>query len=627
MKRARIGKLLARSVRLRLPLTLITAGSGYGKSTALTCFYDSFRRSHPDALSFFLSCSHTHSGENVTIWSVLHQNLCVDGEYLTPSPSQAPRSYRQCIEWVSSTIRNCRGKDLYIILDDYQVLEDPDFNALIGYIADCGPPGIFLLLSSRTFPSTLDHSKMEVSNTLFLRAQDLALTEKELDDYLVWRDLSPSRSEVEQLMEESEGWFPAVLDGLEMFITHGKVLFSHRPYLLLKERELVSFSERQRNLLSLLSNVELFDADLASILMRQRVTQQELYSLASENSCISVDVKTGMYRMHRMLKRVLSSIYEQEFAAMSVPEAEKARRELSSAAGAFYLDRGLYLPGYEALIQAQDYEQIMNHLEVLPDAVLLEQYPDFFVRLFSRIPRKTLEHYIYVWLKYIGFMMTNINAELAAHQIQELYAIIKRSALTASKKQQIRGELALIESYACFNDIKGMHRLMDQAQRLLKGPSRIANPQKVITFGSPHLLFLYVRDGGTLEASACTLRELFHLYHELSGGCGTGFDSLLQAEYALETGDLESAEKTALYAYHQGDLDQQEEIVASSLFTLARVSFLRGEHQRMAGFRQDLLKVAERTENPIVQGQVDLSLAYLSSLCDRDPYITPWISD
>ena len=630
MKRARIAKLLSRSVKLRLPLTLITAGTGYGKTTALTCFYDSFRRSHTDALSFFISCSCPHSqpygGESWTIWSVLHQNLCIDGEYLSPSTLQAPRSHRQCIEWVTSTVRTCRGRELYIILDDYQDLEDADFNTLIGYIAHSGPPGIHLIVSSRTFPTTLDHSMADVSDTLFLCAQDFALTEEELGDYLVWRDLSPPRSEVKRLLAESEGWFPAVVDGIEMYLTHGTVLFSHRPYLFLRERELVSFSKRQLNLLSLLSTVELFDAELASILMRQSVTRQELFLLASGHSFISVDVITGMYRMHPMLKRVLSGVYEQELAAMSVPEAERARRELFSAAGAFYLDKGLHLPGYKALIDAQDYEQIMSRLEVLPDAVLLEQYPDFFVRLFSRIPRKTLEHYIYVWLKYIGFMMTNIDAELASRQIQELYAIMGRSSLTDSAQKQIRGELALIESYACFNDIKGMHRLMDRALRLLKGPSLIANPQKVITFGSPHILFLYVREGGTFHKSVSTLRDLFHLYHTLSRGCGTGFDNLLQAEYSLETGDLKTAEEGALYAYHQGDLDRQEEIVAATLFTRGRIAYMRSERERVKAIRKELSRLTERTENPIVRGQIDLSCAYLSALCDREPHIETWIS-
>ena len=194
MKRARVTKLLSRAVRLNLSLTLITAGTGYGKTAALTCFHDSFRRSHPESLTFFISCANPYRLEAKTLWSVLHQNLCSGGEHLSPSPSQAPRSPQECREWVTSTVRNCRGRDLTIILDDYQDLEDPDFNTLIGYIAQAGPPGIHLMVSSRTFPSTLEHSLAEAGGTLFLRSQDLALTEEELGDYLAFRDLSVPRA-------------------------------------------------------------------------------------------------------------------------------------------------------------------------------------------------------------------------------------------------------------------------------------------------------------------------------------------------------------------------------------------------------------------------------------------------
>jgi LuxR family maltose regulon positive regulatory protein len=74
-----------------------------------------------------------------------------------------------------------------------------------------------------------------------------------------------------------------------------------------------------------------------------------------------------------------------------------------------------------------------------------------------------------------------------------------------------------------------MHEYQLKAYQLLDGRSLIANKDMIITFGSPHILYLYYREPGELRWITEYADQVFHYYREAAGGCGAGFEALTKA--------------------------------------------------------------------------------------------------
>jgi len=201
----------------------------------------------------------------------------------------------------------------------------------------------------------------------------------------------------------------------------------------------------------------------------------------------------------------------------------------------------------------------------------------------------------------------------------------RRKSLSEQQVQAIEGEITLMRAYAFFNDAKVMAQNFREAFKLLGGRSKIADKDKIITFGSPHSLYLYYREKGSLDETLKTVLAMFPFYSEMAGGCGKGFDDLLMAEYRLERGEMQRAGLFAYRAFYKASSLDQHEVMLSAQFCLARLAASKGEIQEATSIMDLQREKIAGLNSPILQASYDLSVAYIASMLNRPDDIAQWI--
>lgn len=626
LKRKRVYEAL-RSI-LNYPLVVVAASAGFGKTYAIQAFMKEQQRLHRPTQFVTIASNHEHPIMD-DLWNSVIRNIAsvlpdVSSELLSMRFPQNLPQRKTCTDLIRAMLKD---RVLVLIFDDYQMVESPELNQFIEHLVTSQIGNLHLVLLSRTIPR-LPIDSFELSgNCLLFTSRDLTLSIDEIVSYFALMDIKIDQETAEILYRESEGWFAAIHFALIHYLETGRVGFDIRIQRFLENTEMSRYSDEQIWLLSLLSHVGSFNASLASHISGQRVTGNMLQRLEYGNSFIQVDHESGMYFMHRMFRKLLQNHYDTiKREASSRSHVMLSRSDIYRRASSWYFNHDLPVEGFSVLLKAEDFNAIITQFSTLSHASVVEQNPEFFQELLHAVPLDVKQSSIHAWVSYIGFHVTNIDISAAEDLVRQVRGVLEQQGfIDSQQRQQIEGELCLIESYAQFNDCNRMFERMKAAWILLEGSSSVAHKDKVITFGSPHALFLYYREKGGLLETVHSVNRLYQLYHKLSGGCGSGFDDLLYAEYYLETGDSEKCEVSALRAFHRADLHDQHEVTLCAQFCLGRLRVVQGNLLEVHRILKTCRSIARRTDNPIIIGAADLIIAYLSCILHEETDIATWI--
>jgi LuxR family transcriptional regulator, maltose regulon positive regulatory protein len=191
-----------------MPITLVAAPAGYGKTTAVRAWCEA-RRSSPAWVTLDVG-----DNDPVGLWSYaatavdrVHEGV---GQAALRQLSQDGGSVESAVDALMNAIATC-GEEVLIVFDDMQAVTDEECLATIDHALERLPPSARVIVSSRADPE-LGLSRLRGRGDLLeLRADELAFTLPEARELVVERsgiELGPD--EVELLWERTEGW-PAAL--------------------------------------------------------------------------------------------------------------------------------------------------------------------------------------------------------------------------------------------------------------------------------------------------------------------------------------------------------------------------------------------------------------------------------
>jgi len=196
---------------LATPLTLLSAPAGFGKTTLLSTWA---RRNAAQVA--WLSLEELDTSPT-RFWVALIAALRRGGGYapgfgetavaLLSSPQPPPLSTILVALLQELEGREAHPAPIVLIVDDYQVIEDPAIHEGMSFFLEHLPAHVHLLLASRVDPD-LKLSRWRVRGQLTeIRADDLRFQEDEASQYL-GQMLSPplSEEEVRRLVNRTEGW-------------------------------------------------------------------------------------------------------------------------------------------------------------------------------------------------------------------------------------------------------------------------------------------------------------------------------------------------------------------------------------------------------------------------------------
>jgi LuxR family maltose regulon positive regulatory protein len=192
-----------------MPVTLVAAPAGYGKTTAVSAWCAS-RGAHLAWISL-------DAGDNdpVRLWTYVATAVDRVREGLGRGALQRLRGTGGAIQHAVDALTNgiaAFGDELVIVLDDLHAVADLDCLGSIDYALEHLPPTARVIAISRADP-TLRLARLRAGGKLTeLRAGDLAFTPAETHELVVERGLiGLGTDEVRSLHERTEGWPSALV--------------------------------------------------------------------------------------------------------------------------------------------------------------------------------------------------------------------------------------------------------------------------------------------------------------------------------------------------------------------------------------------------------------------------------
>src|SRR5215470_9159517 len=357
---------------LATPLTLLSAPAGFGKTTLLS----TWARRH-EAQVAWLSLEKFDTSPT-RFWVGLIAALRRCGGYapsfgetalgLLASPQPPPLSTILVALLQELEGRSAPPVPIVLMLDDYQVIEDPAIHQGMSFFLEHLPAHVHLLLASRVDPD-LKLSRWRVRGQLTeIRAEDLRFQEGEASQYL-GQMLSPplSEEEVRKLVSRTEGWIAGLhLTALTLQKRQDRAAFlqalsGSQRYLLdyVQEEILSRLPTSVRDFLlhtAVLSRLDASVCQAVTAAPERRVSQQMLAFLERANLfLVSLDDERRSYRLHELFREALLS-------ALSTTHPEIVP-VLHRRAARFYEAQGEWVEAIPHALQAADYSMAANLME------------------------------------------------------------------------------------------------------------------------------------------------------------------------------------------------------------------------------------------------------------------------
>ena len=308
---------------LATPLTLLSASAGWGKTTLLA----TWTRRQKAQIAWLsldkLDKSATHFW--VSLISALRR--CPDltssfGETvvaLLQSPQPPPLS--SCLSALLYELENVHPVPIVLIVDDYQMIEDPAIDEGMAFFLEHLPAHLHLILSSRVDPD-LPLARWRARGQMTeIRADELRFREVEASHYLD-KMLSPplSEEEMRQLVSRTEGWIVGLqLAALTIQAHEDRAAFlqvftGSQHYLLdyVQEEILAHLQTPVRDFLlhsAILSRLDPSICQAVTAAPTKATSQQMLALLERANLfLLPLDEERRSYRLHDLFREALLTI-------------------------------------------------------------------------------------------------------------------------------------------------------------------------------------------------------------------------------------------------------------------------------------------------------------------------------
>lgn len=594
------------------PLTIVEAPIGYGKTTAVREF---LAQKHSAVLWLsFLTSEDTAS----FFWDRLSEEICrLDEEAgIKLKRLGFPVGASQTATVISILGKIEFEENTVLVIDDFHLVKSPQIGAFLYQIVKNQPDNLRIAIVTRD-TSNLDVSELVAKGLCnILPQQVLRFTDEEIRDYSVMMGCRVNDADLKRICTYTGGWISMVYLTL-LGIGQGIPIGKNDAIADLVEKALYnSYDDDIRRFLLRLSAMDSFTAEQAAFVTEEPQTEEFLKKLRLENAFIAYDRAEGVYTIHSVLLDFLR--------AMQKDEQEK--KALYHRLGEWYLAKGAHVHACSYLYRAGDTARILSLLNDVNNIAYNSAYFEGFSEMFASIPRETLFKYPFTYLQYISVMLT-ISGHAGAqdglarlNELQDVYGRAKNISLDL--KKQIMGEISTLRIFTVFNNAEQMVAQMNEALLRLDGNvSFLMKKESEFTFGSPHLLYTYYKESGTLKKTADYMASEFPAFSTIASGCGTGCDYLTMAEYALETGDWQDAELWALKTIYKAKAKDQTGIIICANFVLIRLFIYLGKISNalelMRKLRHDVAKkynVFYNTALELVEGYVYACLGLPDSI-------------
>ncbi len=602
---------------LDYPLTMVCAPIGYGKTTSVKLALDKenvqslwtshFSISDKPALRLFSEhlCK-SFFGEDQDSQSKIHAfcELDVAMQITTIANFQAEFSF---------------ATPHVLVIDNFYCVGDPDTFNLLSALVELEIPNFHLVVITRT-SSPFDISHL-IRLCKIIRADTLAFTYDELCGYYNLIGFYANESIIKNVYDYTGGWISAiylVTNGLKNGLGVKDVAALHT---MLENNLFNHIDDDTKKLLERLNLLNDFTERKAEFTIGSG-TGESIRNFQKQVSFVQYDEKMKRYKLHPILHDYLNRIE-------TIPQAEK--NAIYSKLAIWYLNNREYFQAittYYEIGRIEDALTIINDFET-PLLNFIEGRE--LLPLFQSIGYEQRFKYPFAFMYYCNVLTLSGNKQMIQEGntlLEDLRIYFERNNLLPRRKRdKILGDVHVCSIFGAFNDIQKVVFHVNEAKRLLDGAySTKIDRHASVSFGVPQLIYSYYIKSGGFKSIAELLAENFETFADITNGCSTGSTYLVNAEYSLETFDMENAELCALKAMHRATTKEQLSIEASAIFIEIRIAISRGKVKEALEYLSELKEKIAKANSPILQTTYDMIEGYTYGLLGQLEKIPSWLS-
>lgn len=606
------------------PLTVIHAPMGFGKTTAAREFIRSHHLS-PVFLSLLgAGNSLAYFWERLTT-KVRKTAPALGAQLLGLSFPEDPPQIAGIVELLED---QGFSEPKLLFVDDYQLIDCPQIAELVTAIVNERIPNFHIVLLTRQIGFLPVEDLVQRRLCCLVTQEDLEFRSDEVASYFQLLNTSLSPGDITRITQWTGGWISGIYlvgRGLQQGLSDQDAALCSPDGSIDRLLELNlynTYDEKTRSFMEKLSFLDAFTPEQIAYVFNDRTAPSFLFSLVQGNAFLSYSRSAQAYQMTDLLREFL-----QKKARQNGFDPSPLYRRM----GYWFLEKGKRILAYDYLYRGGDVETILETLN-RGDCIDVQftQFPQIHM-IFEGLPDDLFFRYPFAALHYI-------RVKAITGGLQERQAMGRKLScmerhylqmdMDPERLSRILGEIHNTWVLVAFNDAHLMVEHAKKAVSFFHGRySCLISNATEFTFGAPSLLYCYYTKPGTLSETADFISRNFHVLADAVEGCGSGSESLILAEHALETGMLEHVDTNAYKAIYESRLHRQVCIELCATFALCRLAVAQGKRNEADRLLTQLSTTVEAEHNSVFNTTLAVCTAYLDCCLGRTERVPDWLRE
>ncbi len=598
------------------PLTVVRAPMGFGKTTAVRSYLEKERLD-------FIYLSLLGSGSSLAyFWERLTAQITRRDPLLGSQLVQLgfPANGAAAAKILELLLYYTISAPFFLVIDDYHLLECSQTVDFLCALAGEQIANLHLVLLTRETHLLPEADLRQKRLAYFVTQEDLRFQAQEAADYFALLGISVPQEEVHQIVQWTGGWISGIY-----LLTRGDPCLlreNQNPSIQdLLERNLYDpYPPATRQFLQQLSFLDVFTPEMVAQVLDSPDASNTLRLLLQGNAFLSYNPEVRGYQMTQLLR---------EFLQKKALQSGCHPRELFRRAGEWFLKQGEHAAAYDYFHRAGELTPVLESLNQEDFHTVSSSQFELIRRIFQDVPDSVYRQYPLAALQYVraqALVGSREEQRLLDGRLRQMEAYFLTADLPEERRSRILGEINNTWVLVLFNDPRAMVHRAAEAVRFFNGRfSCLIASDTEFTFGAVSLLYSYYSRPGTLLDTTRFISQNFHILAQAVKDCGSGSESLVLAEYALETGAFDEVQNHALKAVYQARLYHQVDIELCATFVLCRLAVLEGDAGTADRLMSQAAMIVEMENSSVLNTSVALCGSYLDCCLGRVDHVPGWL--
>ena len=521
-----------------VPLTIVEAPAGYGKTTAVRSALESL---NPERVCWYTAIESAQDASFRWLCRQLEREDQATAEQLLAlgflNRSNANRAAELLLELKVE-------RPLYLVIDNFQFILGNWQPQILNALAERRDRNLHVIFISQSFGRL--RVLLEDAHTIGrITARDLLLGVEDIRDFALELELDISDAQAREIHSRTEGWAVAVALYLQNLKNGNDVAEVRDTDALLYE---LFWKKAPLELREMMLRLCLFEEltleQIRQVLDIPAEQPQTLpYPLWDVVPLLTYFPQRRQYFPHEILLAFLRQRLDQT--------GEDFRRACYQTAGRWYRDHNQDKKAVSAFYAVGDYEGVLSCqlMGLLMEDICGVTYTEMARTVLRDCPEEAQRRHLLSVLRLCYALFAG--ADFATYEIMLERA---RILIEGENDPALMGEWHMVAALLDFPNVERMEAHYRRAEELLQGESRVFDYREPFLFGCTSMWYLFYARAGEMMATAQRLERMMTVYNRITRNHGAGAAELYRGEALCVQGHYDEAE---IFAHRAALLSEQ----------------------------------------------------------------------